>query len=334
MQGSAGTNSPLLHEHDKIHVPVNENQTEESIESVIELLLDKENGEQSDHILLSCPNVPYVIPIEIPVPCEENKNGDIQQLIAQTQNDQGTLDGTPTQNDQGTLDGTPNYDSDYDDQEEIPPDYYPEKQNAHPQNNIGFQLEVNYFDRDIVTTPIQIYPNDKILACDTQRGWTRPFPDDMPLQGPFTARQGLNVDMATKKPEDFINLMFDNHMFETIADETNKYARNRIAHITNGRDPIEQMDDPFKRRYNRLYKWKDVNVQNIKLFMAHVIVMPLVGKSAVHSYWSRATLSHIPFFGKYLSCNKSQTILWHKLHFNDISGNPPLDVRVMIHLHT
>ena len=70
--------------------------------------------------------------------------------------------------------------------------------------------------------------------------------------------------------------MFDNCMFETIADETNKYARNRIAHITNGRDPIEQIDDPSNRMYNRLYKWKDVNASDIKLFMAHVIVMFLI----------------------------------------------------------
>ena len=56
--------------------------------------------------------------------------------------------------------------------------------------------------------------------------------------------------------------------------------------------------------------------------MAHVIVMSLVQKSAVHSYWSRATLSHTPFFGKYLSCNKFHTILWH-LHFNDIRHNSP-----------
>ena len=144
----------------------------------------------------------------------------------------------------------------------------------------------------------------------------------MPLQGPFTARQGLNIDMATKNPEDFFNLMFNDRMFETIADEINKYARNRIAHIANSRDPIEQMDDPSNRRYNRLYKWKDVNVSDIKLFMAHVIVMSLVQKSAVHSYWSRATLSHTPFFGKYLSCNKFQTILWH-LHFNDIVAIHP-----------
>ena len=121
---------------------------------MIELPLDKENGEQNDYLCVSCPNVPYDICIEIPVPCEENENGDIQQLIAQIQNDKATLDGTPTQNDQGTLDGTPNYDSDYDDQGEIPPDNYLEEQNTHPQNNIGFQLGVNYFDRDIVTTLI------------------------------------------------------------------------------------------------------------------------------------------------------------------------------------
>ena len=142
----------------------------------------------------------------------------------------------------------------------------------------------------------------------------------MLLQGPFTARQGLNIDMATKKPEDFFNLLFDDCMFETIADETNKYAKNRIAYITNG--PTEQMNDPSNRRYNRLYKWKNVNALDIKLFMAHVIVMSLVWKYAVHSHWSRATLSHTPFFGKYLSHNKFQTILWH-LHFNDISHNPP-----------
>ena len=43
-----------------------------SDKSVIELPLDKENGEQNDNLLLSCPNVPYDIPIEIPI--EETMN--------------------------------------------------------------------------------------------------------------------------------------------------------------------------------------------------------------------------------------------------------------------
>ena len=63
MQGSCGTHSPLLHEHDKIHVPVpiNENQTETSIESVIELPVDKEHGEENHDLVVSSPNVPTKI---------------------------------------------------------------------------------------------------------------------------------------------------------------------------------------------------------------------------------------------------------------------------------
>ena len=67
MQSSASANSLLLHEHDKINVPVNENQTGASIKSMTELLLDPENGEQNDNLLLSCPSVLYDIPIEIHV---------------------------------------------------------------------------------------------------------------------------------------------------------------------------------------------------------------------------------------------------------------------------
>ena len=82
---------------------------------------------------------------------------------------------------------------------------------------------------------------------------------------------------------------FDDCMFETIADEMNAYARNRIFSIMHGRDPIQQLDDPTNKKHNHLDSWKDLNVANIKLFMAHVIVMSLVHKSAVHGYWSKET---------------------------------------------
>ena len=76
------------------------------------------------------------------------------------------------------------------------------------------------------------------------------------------------------------------------------------------------------RNTTALYQWKDVNSSDIKIFMAHIIVMSLVRKSVVHSNWSRNSLSHMPFFGKYLSRNKFQNILWH-LHLNNIADNPP-----------
>ena len=91
--------------------------------------------------------------------------------------------------------------------------------------------------------------------------------------------------MTTKNPEDFFFLNFDDCMFKTIADQTNAYVRNRISSITHGRNPIQQLDDPTNKKHNHLYSWKDVSAADIKLFMAHVIVMSLVQKSAVHGYW-------------------------------------------------
>ena len=96
MQGSAGPHSPLLNEHDKVHVPVwlNENQTELPPESVIELHLDEENGQENQNAVESShsSNVPDDILIEMPVPLEENVSCDLQQLIGQTENEEPILD--------------------------------------------------------------------------------------------------------------------------------------------------------------------------------------------------------------------------------------------------
>ena len=81
-------------------------------------------------------------------------------------------------------------------------------------------------------------------------------------------------------------------MFKIIADHTNTNARNRISSIMHGRYPKQQLGDPTNKKHNRLHSCKDINATDIKLFMAHVIVMSLVQKSAVHGYWSKKTLSH------------------------------------------
>ena len=65
-------------------------------------------------------------------------------------------------------------------------------------------------------------------------------------------------------------------MFETIADQTNAYARNKISSITCGRDLIQQLNDPTNKKHNHIHSWKDLNAADIKLFMAHIIVMSLV----------------------------------------------------------
>ena len=206
--------------------------------------------------------------------------------------------------------------------DDILADYLQIKEDQQPpQFRNSSTFEPNYFDNNLITYPIVQYPRDQILASEEKMAWKVSMLDDIPLQGPFTINDGLKVEMTTKNLEDFFFMNFDDRMFETTADQTNAYARNRISSIMQGRDLIQQLDDPTNKKHNDLNSWKDLSVADIKLFMAHVIVMSLVCKSAVHGYWSKNTLSHMPFFGKYLSRNKFQTILWH-LNYSDVSSNP------------
>ena len=68
--------------------------------------------------------------------------------------------------------------------------------------------------------------------------------------------------------------------------------------------------------------WTDITPSDVKIFLAHNIIMGLVKKSALEKYWSTNSKTRIPFFGKYISRNKFQSILWN-LHISDDTGNPP-----------
>ena len=111
-------------------------------------------------------------------------------------------------------------------------------------------------------------------------------------------------------------------MFTIIAEETNRYARQQITRIMDGRDQIEQIEHHSHRKHARLGTWRDVNEEDIKIFIAHILVMSSVKKPALHNYWSTQKLSRTPFFCTYISRNKFQDILWN-LHVVDTTHNPP-----------
>ena len=119
----------------------------------------------------------------------------------------------------------------------------------------------------------------------------------------------MNFDTDARDPKVFFNQLFDQHMFTIIAEETNNYARQQISRIMDGRDQIEQMEHHSHRRHARLGTWRDVNEADIKIFIAHILVMSSVRKPALYKYWSTTNLSRTPFFGTYLSRNKFQDIL-------------------------
>ena len=45
---------------------------------------------------------------------------------------------------------------------------------------------------------------------------------------------------------------------------------------TGGRNPIQALDQQNYNKHNRLYQWSDINESDVKMFLAHIIIMGLV----------------------------------------------------------
>ena len=108
-------------------------------------------------------------------------------------------------------------------------------------------------------------------------------------------------------------------MWTIIAKATNVYARSK--RVTQHGDRCTDPAHPEYKKYCRLNGWIDVTPSDIKMFLAHILIMGLVHKSEVEKYWNMNTYTKIPFFGKYISRNRFQSILWN-FHVNDDSQNP------------
>ena len=113
---------------------------------------------------------------------------------------------------------------------------------------------------------------------------------------PFTDTLGLNFDTNSHEPEVFFNQLFDQRMFTIIAEQTNNYADQQISRIMGDRYEIEQVEHYSHKRHARLGTWRDVNEADIRIFIAHPLIISSVRKSALHNYWSTNTLSRTPFF--------------------------------------
>ena len=109
-------------------------------------------------------------------------------------------------------------------------------------------------------------------------------------------------------------------MWTTIVDETNRYATNRKRVL--GPCPITAMEHRNYKRYSRLNVWKDISEADLKIFVAHVLLMGILRKSEIEKYWNTSGVGQTPFFGQLLSRNRFTSIL-SNLHICNDSLNPP-----------
>ena len=182
--------------------------------------------------------------------------------------------------------------NDHIDNLEIPSDdeYYIVKYD-HPHSPPTIQLH---------TTQIVNCEGDTELQ-DLENGWHRITHDVAANNPQFTDTLGLNFETNLCEPEVFFDQLFDNRMFTIMAEETNNYAHQQIKRIMGGRDQIQQIKHYSHKRHARLGTWRDVNESDIKIFIAHILIMSSVRKPALHNFWSTKTLSRTPFLAELLT---------------------------------
>ena len=63
------------------------------------------------------------------------------------------------------------------------------------------------------------------------------------------------------------------------------------------------------RRHSRQQRWKEINECDLKVFVAHLLVMSVVKRSNFSKYWTNKDITRMPFFGKYMGRNTVQMIM-------------------------
>ena len=191
------------------------------------------------------------------------------------------------------------------------------------ENDYDMVIENDSNESDPVLPELnmRIYAGDNELDIDVQNGWKMLAVDneDGVPAIPFMGSQRLRMFTEGRQPVDFFDELFDNSMWQDIADQTNLYAYKQKRKF--GADAAQRANHVDFKRHSRLNFWKDVSVRELKIFFAHIIVMGIVRKPDIEKYWQKSGPCRTPFFGKWMSRNRFTAIL-SNLHLAEDEGNP------------
>ena len=115
-------------------------------------------------------------------------------------------------------------------------------------------------------------------------------------------------------------------MWTILSESTNIYVHTKLrqAKDKGDKDPIELLSEGTDQNpCARLNKWEDTSLDEMKVFVAHLIVMGILKRNSLEQYWRRDSILNKPFYGHYMSRNHFQNILWN-LHVSDPDKTNPL----------
>ena len=173
-------------------------------------------------------------------------------------------------------------------------------------------------DEDVII-PMENWSQDKDVHNDLMNGWLGH--DDDFLNAPFSGPEGGATLFDAQKPEDYFIKMMDERIWSVLAHETDRYARHKKTVQEHGQDPFEVVENENVPQHRRLMNWTTPSENEIKLLFGHLIIMGVVRKPTLEQYWSKDFLVTTPFFGKYMSRNRFQSLFWN-LQVTDSTNNP------------
>ena len=110
-------------------------------------------------------------------------------------------------------------------------------------------------------------------------------------------------------------------MWTILADSTNMYARSKC--VRGGMNRCSDPTHPDYKKHCHLNLWSDASTGDIKMFIAHILIMGLMKKPDHEKYWNTNTKAKVPFFGQYMSRNRFQSLLRNFYVNNDLHNPPP-----------
>ena len=101
------------------------------------------------------------------------------------------------------------------------------------------------------------------------------------------------MDLNEYTPGAVFDELLEDRMWTILSENTNKYvhAKPRQAEDNGEKDPIELLSGGVEQNPCAwLNNWEDTSLDEMKVFVAHVIVMGILKKNSLEQYWSRNSI--------------------------------------------
>ncbi|KAM4808018.1 piggyBac transposable element-derived protein 4 [Rhinophrynus dorsalis] len=142
--------------------------------------------------------------------------------------------------------------------------------------------------------------------------WTPPnmCKPELPL---FTVDAGCKVDTSNFLPINYFQLFVDDGILEHIVQQTNLYADQYFKQHETTTEPCA-----------KVHRWFETNLCEMKKFWGLTLLMGIVQKPSIASYWTKQHTQSTPIFHAIMTRDRFK-LLQRFLHFNDNAKALPRD---------